>query len=91
LRGGRPSAWTVPGGASSTPYGFGYYDYRYQAKADGFFMDAKPRDASDRVEYDFDTSPTLEVPGDWNTQRESLLYYEGSAVRLVKLRSGGSF
>jgi len=54
-------------------------------------MDAKPRDASDRVEYDFDTSPTLEVPGDWNTQRESLLYYEGSAVRLVKLRSGGSF
>jgi beta-glucuronidase len=60
------------------PYGFGYYDYRHEAKPDGFFMDAKPKSPSDRVEYDFDTSPTLEVPGDWNTQRESLLYYEGT-------------
>jgi len=58
-------------------YGTGYYDYRQQPKPNGFFMDAKPRSASDLIEYDFDTSPTLNVPGDWNTQRESLLYYEG--------------
>jgi beta-glucuronidase len=30
------------------------------------------------VEYDFDHSGQLNVPGDWNTQRESLLFYEGS-------------
>ncbi len=60
------------------PYETGYYDYRYQPKRDGFFLDQKPRDESDRIEYDFDTSPTLNVPGDWNTQRESLLYYEGT-------------
>ena len=29
------------------------------------------------IEYDFSKSPTLKVPGDWNTQRESLLFYEG--------------
>lgn len=29
------------------------------------------------VEYDFAKSPTLQVPGDWNTQRKDLLYYEG--------------
>jgi beta-glucuronidase len=29
------------------------------------------------VEYDFSKSPILKVPGDWNTQRESLFYYEG--------------
>jgi len=29
------------------------------------------------VEYNFAKSPTLMVPGDWNTQRPSLLYYEG--------------
>jgi beta-glucuronidase len=28
-------------------------------------------------EYDFAKSPVLQVPGDWNSQRESLLYYEG--------------
>jgi beta-glucuronidase len=29
------------------------------------------------IEYDYSKSPTLKVPGDWNTQRESLFYYEG--------------
>ncbi len=38
----------------------------------------KPKDRSDLVEYDFSRSPTLEVPGDWNTQRPELLYYEGT-------------
>lgn len=29
------------------------------------------------IEYDFDRSGTLEVPGDWNTQDPKLYYYEG--------------
>ena len=43
----------------------------------GFFRDDKPRSKSDRVEYSFELSPVLNVPGDWNTQREDLLFYEG--------------
>jgi len=46
-------------------------------KGAGFFRDQKPKDKSDRVEYSFDASPLMNVPGDWNTQRESLLLYEG--------------
>ncbi len=60
------------------PFDKGYYDYRYQPRKDGFFLDRRMRDETDLVEYDFDTSPTLNVPGDWNTQRDTLLYYEGS-------------
>jgi beta-glucuronidase len=29
------------------------------------------------LEYDFAKSPTLKVPGDWNTQNPKLYYYEG--------------
>jgi len=43
----------------------------------GIFRDEKPKSKSDRVEYSFDLSPVLNVPGDWNTQREALLFYEG--------------
>jgi len=43
----------------------------------GFFRDAKPKTKSDRVEYSFDLAPVLNVPGDWNTQREPLMFYEG--------------
>ena len=68
------------------PYESGFYDYRYSqrdlgknpSRAETFYLDAKPADASERIEYDFDTSPALKVPGDWNTQRPELFYYEGS-------------
>jgi beta-glucuronidase len=60
------------------PYENGYYDFRLQPSTDGYFLDAKPKDKSDRIEYDFDTSGQLDVPGDWNTQRESLFFYEGT-------------
>ncbi len=43
-----------------------------------FWENAKPRDKRDLVEYDFDASPVLTVPGDWNLQHESLFFYEGS-------------
>ncbi len=60
------------------PYEAGYYDYRYQPSGNGYFKDAKPKSKSDLIEYDFDTSASLKVPGDWNSQEERLLLYEGT-------------
>jgi beta-glucuronidase len=60
------------------PYDNGSLDYRNQPRANGYFLDAPPKDKSELVEYDFSRSPTLQVPGDWNTQRPDLLYYEGT-------------
>lgn len=67
------------------PYENGYYNYRYQpydsvspkAKA-AFFNNAKPDNKSELLEYNFDTSDSILVPGDWNTQKEKLFYYEGT-------------
>jgi beta-glucuronidase len=60
------------------PYEAGYYDYRYQEAANGYFKDARPKSKSDLVEYDFDTSASLNVPGDWNSQSDRLFFYEGT-------------
>src|SRR5437870_10665893 len=60
------------------PYESGYYDYRYQPSANGSFKEAEPKTKSDLIEYDFDTAESLKVPGDWNTQAERLLLYEGT-------------
>lgn len=60
------------------PYETGFYDYRYNESKEGFFKNAKPRGPGDLVEYDFDNSPQMSVPGDWNSQDERLLFYEGT-------------
>lgn len=60
------------------PYEMGYIGILGDRNPRGFFRDFKPRHSADRVEYNFDRSPTLTVPGDWNTQDERLLYYEGT-------------
>jgi beta-glucuronidase len=62
------------------PYDVGSLDYRAQPLRDNnaFYKDYKPQSKSELVEYDFDHSDQLAVPGDWNTQRESLFFYEGS-------------
>ena len=60
------------------PYDTGYVGILGQRNKAGFFRDFEPRHRGDRVEYDFDTSMELEVPGDWNTQHPELLYYEGT-------------
>ena len=60
------------------PYETGYYDYRYQPSPNGYFKNIKPQNPGDLVEYDFDTSQQLSVPGDWNSQDEKLLFYEGT-------------
>jgi len=44
----------------------------------GFALDRRQQDKSELLEYNFDTSPTLTVPGDWNSQNDRLLYYEGT-------------
>jgi len=56
----------------------GYYDYRMNPTRWGYFLNAKMQRPSDLVEYDFDTSPTMQVPGDWNTQSQQLFLYEGT-------------
>lgn len=67
------------------PYENGFYNYRYEPFENqenpgngAFFMNAKAQHPKDLVEYDFDKMDTLQVPGDWNTQKEKLSYYEGS-------------
>ena len=55
----------------------GYYDYRMNVTQWGFFQNAKPQRPEDLVEYDFDKSPTMKIPGDWNTQDDRLFFYEG--------------
>lgn len=66
------------------PYENGYYDYRHEpfdANPDpkgGYFLDRKPVDKTQLVEYDFDAAPTLMVPGDWNSQDAQLFLYEGT-------------
>jgi len=67
------------------PYETGYYDYRYNAfdksqnPGNGaYYLDKKPKNASELIEYSFNTTSTLMVPGDWNSQDDKLLYYEGA-------------
>jgi beta-glucuronidase len=60
------------------PYESGYYNYRYQPSDNGYFKNAKPKSKSELIEYDFDKSATLKVPGDWNTQSDQLFFYEGT-------------
>ena len=56
----------------------GYYDYRMRPTKWGFFRNAKPQKPEDLIEYDFDLAPTMQVPGDWNTQDDRLFFYEGT-------------
>lgn len=60
------------------PFENGYYDYRLLPLKDGYFKNAKQRDRTERIEYNFDESGTLVVPGDWNTQDDRLFFYEGT-------------
>jgi beta-glucuronidase len=60
------------------PYENGYYDYRRKPLPNGFGNDIDIIDKSVLQEYNFATDKTLFVPGDWNTQRAELYYYEGT-------------
>jgi beta-glucuronidase len=67
------------------PYENGFYNYRYEPFENlenpgngAYFTNAKRKSKSDLVEYDFDKMDSLQVPGDWNSQKENLFYYEGT-------------
>ncbi len=66
------------------PYDSGYFDYRLKPHdaapnpTGGYFLDRKPANPSELIEYDFDHSPSLQVPADWNSQDDKLFYYEGT-------------
>lgn len=66
------------------PYENGYYDYRHepfdQSKTGtgGYFDDKVQKDKTELIEYEFDHSPQMNVPGDWNSQSEKLELYEGN-------------
>ncbi|MFA4924042.1 MAG: hypothetical protein WC557_07605, partial [Ignavibacteriaceae bacterium] len=45
------------------PYETGYYNYRYQPRTDRYFENRKQKDKSELVEYNFDNSEELTVPG----------------------------
>jgi len=54
------------------------YDNGLGGGRSGYPMDEEvPAGSNKLLEYSFAKSPTIKVPGDWNTQKESLLYYEG--------------
>lgn len=59
------------------PYATGLYDFHDHLRKDGYFRNEKVEGAGRPLEYSFEKSATLRVPGDWNTQRESLFLYEG--------------
>jgi len=60
------------------PFENGYYDYRRLPLKTGYGADKDVVDKSILQEYNFATDKTLFVPGDWNTQRTELYYYEGT-------------
>lgn len=66
------------------PYQMGYLDYRQKpfdeskSGKGGFYDNLHNVSKETKVEYDFSNEPTLDVPGDWNSQDQRLLFYEGT-------------
>jgi beta-glucuronidase len=66
------------------PYETGYFNYRHvpydqsASGAGGFYDDKKQNDKAELIEYNFDLSPTMNIPGDWNSQSPRLEFYEGT-------------
>ena len=60
------------------PYFTGLMSFHHEERKDGWFLNLAPGpDDARPVEYDFAKSPTIKVPGDWNTQSDRLFFYEG--------------
>ena len=56
----------------------GFYNHRLKEYDNGYFRNAQMQAPTDLIEYNFETSEQLMVPGDWNTQKDKLYYYEGT-------------
>ncbi len=60
------------------PYFSGLFSFHHEERTNGWFLNQKPNPGdSFPIEYDYSKSPKLKVPGDWNTQRPELFFYEG--------------
>lgn len=53
-------------------------DWYGNGNAEDIACNKQPASKDDFVEFSFDNSQTLLVPGDWNSQRDELKYYEGT-------------
>ncbi|MBB4802288.1 beta-glucuronidase [Flavobacterium nitrogenifigens] len=67
------------------PYQTGFYSFhmdqfdKQEKPAKGaFFNNYHAQNKQELVEYDFDKSPTINIPSDWNSQISELKYYEGN-------------
>ena len=64
------------------PYETGFYNYRWQERAEGdpeaYWNTEVPDNKTDRKEHGWSDKYSLNVPGDWNSQAEKFLYYEGT-------------
>src|SRR5580658_1295358 len=65
-------------GSVVDPFFAGLFSFHHVEKKNGWFLNqkAKPGDPFP-TEYDFSKATKLKVPGDWNTQRDNLFFYEG--------------
>ncbi len=78
------------------PYETGYRNHRNwvtfdeerrgKASANPYWTNINLENRWDRIEYDFDSAPTIHVPGDWNSQDPKLLYYEGTVWYKISFR-----
>jgi beta-glucuronidase len=66
-------------------YETGYYSFHRDAydQQNGvhnaaYYNNYHAQNKQELVEYDFDKSPTITIPGDWNSQKDNLFYYEGT-------------
>jgi beta-glucuronidase len=54
-----------------------WIDIQSAPSARGYIRDSQPVPGGPLQEYGFAQSPLLQVPGDWNSQVDKLLFYEG--------------
>lgn len=60
------------------PYQAGLYSFHGAFQPNGYVKDEEGEVGNNKlIEYNFRKSPTIRVPGDWNTQKEWLRLYEG--------------
>ena len=64
------------------PYETGFYDYRYkelnEKNSAAYWSSDVPQNKLDIKEFGYNDKYTLNVPGDWNSQAQKFLYYEGT-------------
>lgn len=67
------------------PYETGYYSFHHDVydkqekpSTAAYFNNYHAVNKQELVEYDFDKSPKINIPGDWNSQIPELKYYEGN-------------